>query len=162
MTDLFLEAFQFTLGNEGNYSNDPNDSGGETKYGISKRQYPHINIKDLTIEEAKRIYFHDYWDVGFDMINGKIAKRLFDLGVNLGLKTSIKLIQKTLNKYYNSELKEDGSLGGKTIEAIKSKNNESLYSLFIFETSLYYQEISERKNNKVYFAGWLNRLYRPI
>lgn len=47
---------------EGGYSNNPDDPGGETKYGISKRAHPELDIKNLTLEEAIDIYRSDYWD----------------------------------------------------------------------------------------------------
>lgn len=48
-------------GAEGGYVNDPDDPGGETKYGISKRAYPHLDIKNLTKQEAHTLYLQDYW-----------------------------------------------------------------------------------------------------
>lgn len=67
------EAFNFTVGKEGGYQCDPDDVGnwtggakgkGElrgTKYGVSARAYPMLNIKDLTIDDAKIIFEKDYW-----------------------------------------------------------------------------------------------------
>lgn len=46
---------------EGGYSNDLRDPGGETKYGISKRSYPHLDIKTLTRAQVKPIYRADFW-----------------------------------------------------------------------------------------------------
>ena len=57
----FEEIIDHVIDHEGGYVNDPKDLGGETKYGISKRWYPEINIKDLTIDDAKNIYYEDYW-----------------------------------------------------------------------------------------------------
>lgn len=56
------KALKFTLKWEGGYVNHPNDPGGETKFGISKRQYPHLDIGSLTLEDAIAIYRKDYWD----------------------------------------------------------------------------------------------------
>jgi len=49
------------LRHEGGYVNNPNDPGGETKYGISKRSYPNVDIKNLTPEQALEIYHRDFW-----------------------------------------------------------------------------------------------------
>ncbi|KWT77357.1 glycosyl hydrolase 108 family protein [Candidatus Magnetominusculus xianensis] len=57
----YTAAVRFVLDAEGGYVNDPDDPGGETKYGISKRAYPSLDIKSLTIEDAKRLYRRDYW-----------------------------------------------------------------------------------------------------
>ena len=49
------DVFDRLIGHEGEYSNDPNDPGGETKWGISKRAYPNLDIKNLTRDGAKTI-----------------------------------------------------------------------------------------------------------
>ena len=61
MGDLMTEfvwdsAFDLLMLNEGGYVNNPNDPGGETKYGVSKKAYPDIDIENLTLEQAKKIY----------------------------------------------------------------------------------------------------------
>lgn len=48
---------------EGGYINDPKDPGGETNYGISKRNHPDVDIKNLTLQGAMEIYQKEYWDV---------------------------------------------------------------------------------------------------
>jgi len=58
----FQMAIDFVLPREGGYVNDPSDLGGETNFGISKRKYPTLNIKDLTMVDAIAIYRRDYWD----------------------------------------------------------------------------------------------------
>ena len=66
----FEKAFKYVIYNEGGYVNDPSDLGGETKYGISKRSYPNLDIKHLTLEQARKIYFCDYWLKGkFEQIS---------------------------------------------------------------------------------------------
>lgn len=52
---------------EGGYVNDPNDPGGETKYGISKRSYPHVDIKNLTKDDAKKIFVENYFNPYFGL-----------------------------------------------------------------------------------------------
>ena len=44
----FSEAIEIVLKHEGGYVNDPDEPGGETKYGISKRSFPKYYIKNLT------------------------------------------------------------------------------------------------------------------
>ena len=58
----FDEIIDITLKHEGGYVHDPKDLGGETNFGIAKRFYPDVDIKNLTKEEAKEIYKKDYWD----------------------------------------------------------------------------------------------------
>ena len=60
-SEEYIEAFKKVIGHEGGYVFDPDDAGGETIYGISKRAYPHLDIKELTLDDARKIYFEDYW-----------------------------------------------------------------------------------------------------
>jgi hypothetical protein len=83
MKDNFDKAFEFTVGLEGGYSNDPNDPGGETKYGISKRFNPEVDVKNLTLEQAKDIYRRKYWlPAGCDEAQFPMDICLFDSNVN--------------------------------------------------------------------------------
>ena len=80
------EALKFTLKWEGEYSNDHNDPGGETKWGISKRSYPEENIANLTKERALEIYLKDYWiPIGGDNLTYPFCVAVFDTAVNCGV-----------------------------------------------------------------------------
>lgn len=63
----FIASVAFTIFREvgnspnGGYTNDPHDPGGETKWGISKRYHPNIDILKLDRHEAERIYYLEYW-----------------------------------------------------------------------------------------------------
>jgi lysozyme family protein len=59
--DNFNKAMEFILKWEGGYVNDPKDPGGETNFGISKKGWPHVDIKNLTKVKAKDIYRDGYW-----------------------------------------------------------------------------------------------------
>ena len=83
----FEKAFDFVIGHEGGYVNDPQDPGGETKFGISKRAYPNEDIRSLTVERAREIYLRDYWlAAGCDRVaDDAMATLLFDCAVNQGV-----------------------------------------------------------------------------
>lgn len=82
----FNMAMEFIFKWEGGYVNDPKDPGGETKYGISKRAYPGLNIKTLSIEDAKRIYKEDYWMAsGADKLEWPMCIVVMDTAVNMGV-----------------------------------------------------------------------------
>lgn len=79
----FWAAIPTILCNEGGYIDVPDDPGGETKYGISRRSYPNLDIANLTIEMAEAIYARDFWH--FSGINSQaVATKLFDSYVNMG------------------------------------------------------------------------------
>ena len=82
---FFDAAFLLVVGEEGGYVNDPRDPGGETKYGISKRAYPALDIANLTLDQAKAIYRKDYWDaLELGTKPWSIALLQFDAAVNQG------------------------------------------------------------------------------
>lgn len=94
----FDEAVAHILRFEGGYVNDPADPGGETKYGISKRAYPQLDIKNLTVEDAKAIYYRDYWlPAGCDSLPTAAAFLVFDFAVNAGVERARRFWRDTQN-----------------------------------------------------------------
>jgi hypothetical protein len=81
----FSRAYGVVVGIEGGLVDDPADPGGLTKYGISKRQYPDVDIRNLTLEQAKAIYLRDYWNThDLDALEYGKALLVFDTAVNGG------------------------------------------------------------------------------
>jgi len=97
MDASFEEAFELIIGHEGQYSNrSPEaDPGGETNWGISKRAYPLLDIKNLTKEGAKQLYFKDYWQM-LPNTSPQIKYQLFDFAVNSGVRQAIKALQEAI------------------------------------------------------------------
>lgn len=113
----YKTAIQFTLkwevgldkmGNlrtDGGYHNDPQDPGGETKWGIAKRWHPDVDIKNLTLEGALDIYRKEYWDayksktpsLDLDTSIPELAISVFDCGVNCGINRAYGWYLKALN-----------------------------------------------------------------
>ena len=87
-SNKFLKAFEYLMYNEGGYVNDKQDAGGETRYGISKRSYPQLDIKSLTRDQARQIYFVDFWmKAKCEQIDDEnIATKFFDLAVTLAFR----------------------------------------------------------------------------
>lgn len=148
---------------EGKYFKDSDDYGGETKYGISKRQYPEYDIKSLTIEQAKEIYKKDYWNkLRLDEIKDqKIAEEMLDIAVNCGWQTAGKFVQETINLLVAFQpLKVDGFVGEKTLTAINSYSHPNAIVKVLngmqFER---YREIVKRDSSQQkWFRGWLARV----
>jgi len=108
----FEQAVALVLKHEGGYSNDPRDPGGETRFGISKRAYPDVDILRLTEDEAKAIYRRDYWDkLRPDELPQELAICVFDAAVNMGRDKAIRLLQRACG------VAQDGVMGGNTIAA---------------------------------------------
>lgn len=94
----FERAVEFVLRWEGGYVHNPADPGGETKYGISKRSYPYLDIKNLTREQAIEIYRRDYWDAaGAGELRWPLALVYFDAAVNHGVGAALYFLGKTDN-----------------------------------------------------------------
>ncbi len=163
MKDYFKEAFLETLGHEGGYVNDPADPGGETNWGISKRSFPDLDIKSLTIDEAKEIYRRKYWDrlMLSDLDSGHIAGELFDTAVNAGRGTATRIAQRALN-YLGENLLEDGAMGPVTIGALNgwiAKDERALYKCLNGFQFIHYVGITENNEDLSRFArGWMKRI----
>ena len=90
-------AFDRLMGHEGGYVNDPNDPGGETQWGVSKRSYPDLDIKNLTREQAKAIYRRDFWTrINGDRLHDGVAFQTFDFAVNSGISTAVRYLQRAV------------------------------------------------------------------
>lgn len=121
----FDQAFEILIGHEGGYVNHPNDPGGETKFGISKRSYPGENIPNMTLVRAKDIYQRDYWwKAGCDLVPECVKFDLFDTAVNAGPKTAIQMLQRAVG------VEDDGVIGPKTMLALSSMDPERLDKRF--------------------------------
>lgn len=88
----FNKAFAFVMKNEGGYSHDASDAGDETKFGISKRSYPDIDISNLTENQAAAIYERDFW-APYASFQNRVATKVFDLAVNMGHKQAVTILQ---------------------------------------------------------------------
>ncbi|OZI20494.1 hypothetical protein CAL26_23660 [Bordetella genomosp. 9] len=93
----FRTAIERVLGHEGGYVNDPRDPGGETKWGISKRSYPHLDIKNLSRDQAIEIYERDFWlKIHADELYDGIAYQGLDYAINSGIRQAILGLQQAL------------------------------------------------------------------
>ena len=148
----------------GGYVFDKNDSGGETKFGISKRSYPALNIRDLTLEDAKKIYYRDFWQTGkFEEIDDeKVATQLFDLSVNLGIRAAVSVLQRALRSCDKS-VTEDGLMSSQTLSAVSNSEPRCLLAAIKSEAAGYYRQIAAKNpSQQKFLKGWLNRAYRSI
>lgn len=146
----FDEIFDRLLGHEGGYVNDPRDSGGETNWGISKRAYPTIDIKNLTKQTAKAIYYRDFWmPLQGDKLYDGVAFQLFDFAVNSGVQTAIRYYQKALG------VLDDGHFGPASLAAARSMS-EADQIMRLLAVRLKY--MTKCKSWDAHGAGWANRI----
>lgn len=161
----FEKCFEKLILIEGGYVNDSYDSGGETKYGITKntaRKNGYMgSMKDLPLSVAKDVYKKNYWDINkLDEINNEnIQEEIFDTGVNCGTSTAIKFIQKAFNILSpGSPLTIDGKIGKNTLNAINNyKYPNRLLKLANAYQVKHYLEITEKnEKNEKFIFGWLD------
>lgn len=156
----FRKSIEIVLKHEGGYVNDPKDAGGETKFGISKRSYPHLDIKKLTRQQAIDIYKKDFWDVNRfeEIVSDDVATKLFDTTVNTGSVPAIKMAQRVCNILTNSKLKVDGIIGSKTISVVNSIGEKEFLEQFRELQKLHYEKIVLKDSSqKRFLEGWLKR-----
>jgi len=96
---MFPTIVNFILSQEGGYVCDPNDPGGETNWGICKRDHQDLDIKNLSKDEAIAIYAKNYWDPQWEQLGFGLAACMFDTSVNMGKKTAQYFLQNCNGSY---------------------------------------------------------------
>ena len=165
MDENFKVAVENVLLHEGGYVNNPIDSGGETNFGISKRSYPTLDIKNLTRDDAINIYYNDYWLANRlgEVLNQDIATKFLNLFVNIGKKATEKIICRALRacgfKYDEKNINPT-----ELIKATNTMTNQpyvlELLAAIRSESAGYYRILAaEKPALKIFLKGWLNRAY---
>ena len=171
---LFDRCIEIVLRSEGGYQCDPDDIGNWTKdgklkgtrYGIAARYFPDVDIKNLTLEGAKEIYYKSFWKpMNLEGISDELlVLHVFDHGVNAGKRTSIRMLQRLV------DAKADGICGPRTTTKVNTvvlpqKPIEgygllkSLTDYFIYSRHQYYADLTVRRPiTKKYLKGWYNRI----
>lgn len=151
---IFDDIFERVIGNEGGYVDNPADPGGETNWGISKRSYPTVDIKNLTKEDAKGIYFRDFWQAAqMDQYDAAIAFQVFDAAVNHGIRPAIRFLQQAAG------VTQDGVVGAQTVNAIRNKSPSDMVILIIS----YRLEFWTSLNTWTTFGrGWARRAAKDL
>ena len=145
----FEQAIERILSHEGGYVNDPRDPGGETQWGISKRSYPHLNIKALTRQDAKKIYREDFWNrIHADEMYDGLAFQALDFAVNSGIETAVRKLQLAAG------VADDGYWGPVTQAALASRSESDLIMRFVAYRLKYWTKL---KGWPAFGAGWANR-----
>jgi lysozyme family protein len=149
MSELTFDiAFDRLLGHEGGYVNDPQDPGGETNWGISKRSYPNVDIKNLTREGAKAIYLKDFWTPLGDAPVA-IKFQVFDFAVNGGLPTGLRKLQAAIG------VADDGHWGPHSAEVLATMELNDVLLRFNAQRLRFYASL---KNWPLYGKGWTVRV----
>ena len=173
MSDFLDRAIESVIKREGDYSDDPRDTGGKTRYGITERVARahgyQGDMRQLPRDLAVKIYTIDYWTKpGFARVaqhSPKLAERMLDCGINMGPGKAGAFLQRALNVLTEAALKVDGECGPATIGALGAffrqrpgKVGETiLVNAFNGLQATRYIELAEqRPQNRAFIAGWLS------
>jgi len=151
------------IGHEGGYVNDPRDPGGETNWGISKRSYPKVDIRNLTRKEALAIYDRDYWvPTKCDDLPSGVDYAVFDAAINSGVRRSIQWLQDTVG------VEADGKIGPITLSAVNKYDNKAVLVDRLLDRRLAFMKAAKGPKGEslwaTYSRGWSNRIktIRPV
>lgn len=158
----FWKALYYVLDHEGGFSNHVADKGGRTNYGITQatlnryiKSHPGTRVPDkvelLSVKDAEEIYRAEYWK--FDKIcSQRVATKVFDMAVNMGVGTATRLLQKAVNA------SPDGILGPKTLDAVNTMEPEAVLLNLVNLSLAHYRGIIERdESQNVFRKGWERR-----
>lgn len=154
MSVKFLTAINRVLSHEGGYVNDKDDPGGETKWGISKRSYPSVSIKELTRNQAIAIYYRDFWlKTHCEELSDGAGYQFMDSAVNSGISQSIRFMQRAVG------VADDGIYGPVTLAAIRKVTETDFIMLFLAERLEF---MTKLKNWTNHGKGWARRIAQNL
>lgn len=179
---VFDHALRVVFLHEGLFSDDPDDPGGPTKYGISLRAARKLGDIDgdgrldfdldgdgdvdlddmrlLTPEKVVDALRRTWWKPVYDRLPGHCAIKLFDLGVNMGTKQSHILLQRALRSSTGTVYAEDGIIGKNTLHGVEHSYIPALLASLRSEAAGFYRQLAaQRPSSRKYLNGWLNRAY---
>ena len=163
-----MKEIERTLEHEGGYSNDQSDSGNwsggkpgveelkGTKFGISAKSYPTLDIKNLTKDDAIAIYVRDFWKpMKLDLLtSARVRFKVFDIGVNMGPGTGIRLLQDVVG------VEEDGRMGAETAVHANAMDEEKLLEGLVRVQIMRYASIVSKNSTQIgNLCGWIKRAF---
>ena len=145
----FQTAIERVLTHEGGYVNDPADPGGETNWGISKRSYPTVDIKNLTREGAKYLYLRDFWNpVASKVSDTALVYQMLDAAINHGMGNATRFLQRALGVI------DDGHFGPRSSAALVMADIKDVHVLFMAERFEFWARLTHFNR---YGRGWVRR-----
>jgi lysozyme family protein len=170
MTSRFNKAIEHVFKHEGGFNDIKEDRGGATNWGISlvflksvgkdidgDGDVDWLDIKKLTKDEAKELYYDNFWKPLYERLPERLAIKVFDLGVNAGNGASHKVLQRALN-LLGSNLVTDGVIGQNTITEVgKYPEVQILYAFCKMQLDFYNKIVEKNPSQAKFIKGWTNR-----
>ena len=148
----FPDCIAHVLAAEGGLVNDPKDPGGVTKFGISQRSYPALDIRALSLDDAKAIYQRDYWaPIQGEALPAGLDLLLLDHAVNAGPARAVRLLQHLVG------VPEDGLMGPVTLAGVAIADPQDLIARYSELRLDFYRDLPTWRH---FGAGWSRRVHR--
>ena len=166
----FNAAFAFVLQHEDSTRSGKVtvDAGGRTRFGIAEKFHPGLPEEFFSgpaedaLAEAERIEEREYWvamRLG-EVENQNVANKLFDMGVNMGVRQAAFYAQRAVNALVamDAQVAEDGVIGPRTLAAINTADPIAYYRLLREFSAAYYRHLAAvNPAQAVNLTGWLKR-----
>ena len=151
-------SFELMLKSEGSFVNHPQDPGGMTNLGVTKRVWEQWvgresnekEMRSLTPAMVEPLYKRKYWDAcKCDDLPEGLDYLVFDFAVNAGPGRSIKTLQSAVGTT------PDGIIGPKTLAAVRAIDPHELIEKFSVAKTEFYESLP---TFPTFGRGWLNRV----
>jgi len=152
--EKFEKAMKFVRVVEGGIFNHPNDPGGFTNMGLTQRDYPNLDLKNLTRKQADNIFYKDYWSKSSaNKLPDPVYISYFDSVVNTGVGRANRILQKSVGA------KQDGVVGPITLGLVKKYEDPVELALKVADNKqLFYESLVKRSDRyKPFLRGWTRR-----
>lgn len=152
MSVFFDRAADWILLREGEWGEVPHDRGGRTRWGISQRAFPKVDLDTLTWPMAKELYRSEFWaKVKGDSLGWPLGLVVFDWAVISGALRPVTELQRVL------DVKADGIIGPKTLAALVRRSAHET-SLRMLAERVDFHVADWNLNQEQPLEGWMNRV----
>jgi lysozyme family protein len=160
MQSNFETCLKLMLEHEGGFVNHPQDPGGMTNLGVTKRvweewvghEVDEKQMRALTPETVAPLYKRKYWDAcrADDLVAG-VDYVVFDVAVNSGPGRAVKFLQSCVG------VTADGGFGPATLAAVK-KSEEDPTRLIEMYCAKRLEFLQSLKTFETFGKGWSRRV----
>jgi lysozyme family protein len=152
--EKFEKAMKFIRVVEGGKFFHSNDPGGFTNMGLTQRDYPNLDLPNLTRKQADNIFYKDYWKKS---VAGKLPDPVFisyfDAVVNTGVSRANKILQKVVG------VEVDGKVGPATLKAVNNYESPKKLALKLADgkQDFYLSLVNKNRKFASFIRGWTRR-----
>lgn len=153
----FDKSFEWLMESEGGYVNNPQDPGGATIWGVTKKNWEEFLCRQVSLDEfkalkpqdVKKFYLCNYWQkCGSAVFKSGLDYAVFDFAVNAGVAQARKNLQRALGCV------PDGVFGTRTLTALATTPVEAVIENYTNDRIAFYESL---KTFPVFGKGWVNR-----